>query len=91
MSLSHFQEKAGVISCETEWGSWSQNCDEITIEVKLSGKYKPKELDISISTKTLCCKVRSDVIIEVGMAVSKAYITANFKIYFTIQSAQKSS
>ena len=37
--MSDFEERSGIISQRTDWGSWSQTLKDVTIEVHLPNVY----------------------------------------------------
>jgi len=58
MSLSHFEEKSGVVSCNTGWGRWYQTAQEVTVEVNLKEPVKAKEVKICTQPKNVSCNIR---------------------------------
>lgn len=64
-SISHFDEKSGVVAFSTEWGQWWQNIDEIHIEITKISNLKPKEVSVIITTNSIKCVIRGTVILQV--------------------------
>lgn len=57
MSLSHFDEKSGIVSVKTPWGRWWQIVDEVFIEVEIPPGTPGKECYIKIEAKYIECRV----------------------------------
>ncbi len=51
MPLSHFDEKAGVVQCETDWGRWHQTASEVTVEVDLEEGTRGKEVQVDMKPR----------------------------------------
>lgn len=49
--MSNFDEKSGIIPCETEFGRWWQTVDEVFIEINSS--------ECPISSKEICCEIKN--------------------------------
>ncbi|XP_075234440.1 nudC domain-containing protein 2-like [Lycorma delicatula] len=64
MSLSHFDEKSGVILCHTSWGSWWQTVHDVHIEVLLQSNIKSKDIKVKISPNFLECSVLNNTVIK---------------------------
>ena len=62
---SHFEEKSGIVNCETEWGRWYQTVAEVVVEVDLEPGTKGKEVKVDMAPSKLRCEVRGKVIFEV--------------------------
>lgn len=65
MSLSHFDEKSGIVSSKTEWGIWWQTVSEVTIQVQLETPTKGKEVSVTLKPNQLKCFVRGQKLFEV--------------------------
>lgn len=64
MSLSHFDEKRGVIACTTEWGRWWQTVGEVCIEVNLPNGTRAKQVAVNIKPKCIECIVKGETIFK---------------------------
>lgn len=67
MSLSHFDEKSGIIPCQTPWGSWWQTVHDVHIEILLQPTIKSKDIKITISPNFLQCSIFNKDIIKVSI------------------------
>ena len=65
-TLSHFDEKGGVVAKEETWGRWWQTAEEIHIEVELPGGTKSKELKVTIKSKEIELVVREQEVLKVS-------------------------
>jgi hypothetical protein len=63
--LSHFDEKSGVVACQTPWGRWWQTVHEVHLEVKLPEITKAKQIGIKCKTREFECIVCGEVILKV--------------------------
>lgn len=66
MSLSHFDEKSGVVPFKTEWGSWWQTVHEVHIEVNLPPNTRSKDVNVKIQTNHIECIVHKNTIFKVS-------------------------
>uniref|UniRef100_A0A1B6EC06 CS domain-containing protein n=1 Tax=Clastoptera arizonana TaxID=38151 RepID=A0A1B6EC06_9HEMI len=64
MSISHFDEKSGIIPCTTPWGSWWQTVHEIHIEINLPKNTRSKDVKIDIQTNYIACFIHQKVVIK---------------------------
>ncbi|XP_054285380.1 nudC domain-containing protein 2-like [Macrosteles quadrilineatus] len=64
MSLSHFDEKSGVVSFKTSWGTWWQTVDEVYISVDLPSNTKAKNVKVTIKTNNVECIVYDKVLFK---------------------------
>jgi hypothetical protein len=63
--LSHFDEKSGVVSFDTEWGRWWQNVHEVHIEVNVPKNTKAKEVSVKVCPSEISCTVCNKVVFKV--------------------------
>lgn len=66
MSLSHFDEKSGIVPFKTEWGSWWQTVYEVHIEVDLPVNTRSKDASVKIQTNYIECVVHKNTIFKVN-------------------------
>jgi hypothetical protein len=64
-SLSHFDEKSGVVSFDTEWGRWWQNVHEVHIEVNVPDNTKAKDVSVKVCSSEIICTVCNKVVFKV--------------------------
>ena len=58
---SCFDDKAGIVSSNTEWGSWCQTMEDVTITVKVPSTIRSKHVSISILPTSISCSVFNDL------------------------------
>ena len=75
----HFEEKSGIVRCQTEWGRWYQTVAEVVIEVDLEEGTKGKEVKVDIAPSKLRAEVRGKVIFEVIQKPHAWRILINFQ------------
>ncbi|KAL1110240.1 hypothetical protein AAG570_008317 [Ranatra chinensis] len=64
MSLSHFDEKSGVVNCQTPWGRWWQNVQEVHVEIDLPPGTRSKDLKIKIEPTFIECSRGNGTILK---------------------------
>ncbi|XP_008181267.1 nudC domain-containing protein 2 isoform X1 [Acyrthosiphon pisum] len=57
MAVSHFDEKSGIIPCNTEWGRWWQTVDELHIEITLPVNTKSKDVKVNVTNSSITCQI----------------------------------
>ena len=62
--MSNFDEKAGVVSQNTDFGKWYQTVAEVTILVNLEVGTRGKEVQVTILPNKVKCIVRGNLIFE---------------------------
>lgn len=67
MAVSHFDEKSGIVPCNTEWGRWWQTVDELHIEVRCSVKTKSKDIKINITNSSISCQIFGKTLFSVSL------------------------
>lgn len=60
----NFEERSGVVPCQTPWGSWYQTMEEIFIEVNVPHGTSGKEVKCSLSSKQIEVYVKGKEIIK---------------------------
>ncbi|XP_016404899.1 nudC domain-containing protein 2 isoform X1 [Sinocyclocheilus rhinocerous] len=60
----HFEERSGVIPCQTAWGSWYQTMEEVFIEVNVPPGTSAKEIKCSIRSKHIELRVKDQQIFK---------------------------
>ncbi|XP_050420908.1 nudC domain-containing protein 2-like isoform X2 [Adelges cooleyi] len=56
MASSFFDEKSGIIPCNTEWGRWWQTVDEVHIEIKTPA-IKSKDVKVNVTNSKISCDI----------------------------------
>lgn len=62
--MGNFDEKSGVIYCNTDWGRWYQTIDEVVLEIDCPQPTRGKEVFIDIKPKHLCCLIKGKLVLE---------------------------
>lgn len=63
--MMHFDEKSGVVECQTPWGRWHQTVAEVVAEVDVDPGTGSKDVALTIKPRRLSCKVKGRPIFEV--------------------------
>ena len=63
--MSDFDERSGIVPCDTPWGRWWQTIEEVFAEVKLEEGTPAKSIKCAFKTKYLKVIVKDQVVIEV--------------------------
>ncbi len=64
-NMSNFDERSGVVACETAWGQWYQTIEEVYIEINVPQGTIAKQINIIFAPTQLTCVVRGESIIKV--------------------------
>lgn len=73
MSLSHFDEKSGIVPHQTEWGQWWQTIEEIHIEINKFKNLKSKDVNTIFSPTNIKCIIQNETVIEVKLETLNIY------------------
>ena len=73
--MSHFDERSGVVPCQTPWGSWSQTIDEVFVEVSVPEGTKARDISCTITSHSINLVVAKKEIIKVGHIYGHMYIS----------------
>lgn len=65
MSVSHFDEKSGIVPFKTEWGQWWQTVDEVHIELTNLDHVKSRDVLMHITPNGIKCTIRGNVVLQV--------------------------
>ncbi|XP_037116860.1 nudC domain-containing protein 2 [Syngnathus acus] len=60
----HFDERSGLVPCQTSWGSWSQTMEEVFIEVNVPPGTSAKEVKCHLGTRDIELNVKGIEIIK---------------------------
>ncbi|XP_053574554.1 nudC domain-containing protein 2 [Bombina bombina] len=60
----HFDERSGVVSCTTPWGSWSQTMEEVFVEVRVTPGTLAKEIQCKLGSRDISLAVRGKDILK---------------------------
>ncbi|XP_022084849.1 nudC domain-containing protein 2-like isoform X3 [Acanthaster planci] len=56
--MAHFDEKSGIVPCQTPWGQWYQTMEEVFVEVNVQEGTKGKMVTVNFDPKHLSCTVK---------------------------------
>lgn len=62
--MSNFDEKSGIISHKTQFGSWHQTVSEVTILVQIESGTRGKQCKVEIKPKSIKCQVKDKIIFQ---------------------------
>eukprot|EP00090_Calanus_glacialis_P003651 TRINITY_DN12683_c0_g1_i1.p1 TRINITY_DN12683_c0_g1~~TRINITY_DN12683_c0_g1_i1.p1 ORF type:complete len:145 (-),score=22.25 TRINITY_DN12683_c0_g1_i1:78-512(-) len=62
--MSDFEAKSGRVAHFTDWGSWSQTVQDVTVEVFLEKGTRGKEVQVDIQAGGIECKVRGKLVFK---------------------------
>ena len=66
---TNFEEKSGLVSCSTPWGSWGQTVEEIHVEINVKSGTKAKDVKCEIRPKDIFVSIAGQTILKVGTQV----------------------
>lgn len=66
MATSFFDEKSGIVPCNTQWGRWWQTVDELHIEVRLSANIKSKDVQVKTTNSSILCQILGKTLFSVS-------------------------
>lgn len=66
MAVSFFDEKSGIVPCNTEWGRWWQTVDELHIEVRLPINTKSKDVKVIVTNSNITCQIFGKTLFSVS-------------------------
>jgi len=66
MTTSFFDEKSGIVPCNTEWGRWWQTVEELHIEVMLPANTKAKDVGVHITNSSVTCRILGKTLFSVS-------------------------
>ncbi|CAM1329610.1 NUDCD2 (predicted) [Pycnogonum litorale] len=61
---SHFDERSGVIRCQTKWGCWWQTVGEVFIRIQIKEGTKSKDIKVNVLPKHIECIVCQNSVFE---------------------------
>lgn len=64
---SHFEERSGIVPCQTPWGQWYQTMEEIFIEVNVPPGTSAKEIKCVLESKQIQLCVKGREVLKVRM------------------------
>lgn len=90
-NLSHFDEKSGVVPCNTDWGCWWQTVHEVHIEVNLPKNTKAKEVSVKVCPNEINCTVCKNAVFKVQLAILFICVSLFFSFFLNKYSSFQSS
>lgn len=82
MATSFFDEKSGIVPCNTEWGRWWQTVDELHIEIKLPTNTKAKDVKVNVTNSSIACQFLGKTLFSVSLILQPMFIITYY-YYFT--------
>lgn len=67
MAASHFDEKSGIVPCNTEWGRWWQTLEELHIEVKFAVSTRSKDIKVNVTNSSITCQILGKTLFSVSL------------------------
>ena len=64
-SVSHFDEKSGIVPFTTEWGRWWQTMDEVHVELTNLDNIKSRDVSVKITPTSIECTIRGKTVLQV--------------------------
>lgn len=64
--MDFFNDTNVAVPCETEWGKWWQNLEEIHIEVRVPKGTKSRDVKVEASNSQITCNVSGKTIFSVS-------------------------
>ncbi|NP_001016379.1 nudC domain-containing protein 2 [Xenopus tropicalis] len=61
---AHFDERSGVVPCQTPWGCWYQTMEEVFIEVKVPDGTLAKEVQCKLGSRDISLVVKGKDILK---------------------------
>jgi len=62
--MSHFDETAGAVLCQTPWGHWYQTVEEVYVLIDVPNGTKAKQLSIKIQSDSLKVELTNEVLLS---------------------------
>jgi hypothetical protein len=62
--MADFEERSGIVTCETEWGRWYQTLEDVNLEINLTPGTKGREVKVDISCRRIECQIRGTIILK---------------------------
>lgn len=66
--MSDFDERSGIVACETEWGRWWQTMDDVTVEIDVLSGTKAKDIKCTIRPTWISVSVSGNIVFEGDLA-----------------------
>ncbi|XP_028668578.1 nudC domain-containing protein 2 [Erpetoichthys calabaricus] len=66
----HFDEKSGVVPCETPWGRWYQTMEEVFLEVNVPPGTSAKEIKCTLGSRQITLYVKGHEVIKGNLFAS---------------------
>lgn len=63
--MTDFDDRAGLVSCQTEFGCWLQTCDEVVIEIDVPKGTRAKDVKCDVRTNSITIEVQGKVVVQV--------------------------
>ena len=63
--MSNFDERSGMVYCQTSWGQWGQTIEEVFIELDVTEGTKARDIRCDIKPKAISVTVNNKLLIQV--------------------------
>lgn len=63
--MSDFDDRSGIVACETPWGRWWQTIDDVTVEVQVATGTRAKDVRCTIRPSSITLSVAGTTVFEV--------------------------
>ena len=83
--MSNFDERSGVVICQTPWGSWYQTIDEVFLEIVVNEGTRAKDISCNITSHSISLIVDKKTIIK---AIKNNY---NYYLHYIIARVSRDS
>lgn len=78
----HFEERSGVVSCKTPWGSWYQTMEEVFIEVNVPNGTSGKEVKCHLGSRDIELHVKGKEIFKVKVKLLETSFQLRARVRF---------
>lgn len=82
MTTNFFDEKSGIVPCNTEWGRWWQTVDELHIEVRLPVNTKSKDVKVNVTNSSVTCQFLGKTLFSVSLILQLIFLITYSLLYF---------
>ena len=76
--MTDFDERSGIVPCQTPWGKWWQTIDDVFMEIPVPDGTKSKEIKVEFKPKYLKVVISGAILIDVSLLqkeVDKSRVT----------------
>lgn len=66
--MSDFDDRSGIVACETPWGRWWQTIDDVTVEVQVATGTRAKDVRCTIRPSFIALSIAGTTVFEGELA-----------------------